>query len=560
MDDNASFLKKVILLSIQLKRQKPGSIISLNQFYSSFSWRFDVMIASELIERFCFQRYQIRLLSFTIFLFVLTYPGIYAQNRPFPQQVNFPECIKPSNVTQAEMNETIKSYYQKWKSKYLKKSDGGEIGNGYYINMKGTGGSGTEVTTSEAHGYGMIIFALMAGYDDSAKIYYDGMVSLYDLHRSTINKNLMSWVIDPVNGDNDGATDGDMDIAYSFLLAACQWGNDGKIQYMAKADTMINLGLKGDDVRESRSKRTTLGDWDVSLYNTRSSDWMADHMRAYYALTKDLFWLEAADTIYSLINQISSNHSATTGLMPDFVVNKVPSPAKPDFLEAQTDGDYSWNACRFPWRIAVDYAHYGTAAAKTHLNKMLNWLKSITNNNPEKIVAGYKLDGSKLENYSDMAFTAPFVAACVCDATHQEYLNKGWNIIKNAQGDYYGDSIGLLCLLFISGNWWKPDLITSNVSPFSSAPFPKSDLKCNAQIRKSVLTVHYNLHPGQAIKLTLSDLSGRICKEVHRSNHLSSQPVLFDLNALNLRPGIYLMKISSSTFMDVIKVNYRGDI
>lgn len=518
------------------------------------------MIRSEPSKRFFLLRFQIRFSLIIAFFFMLTHSGIHAQSKPFPQQVNFPGCIKPSSVTQNEMNETIKSCYQKWKSKYLKKSESGEIGNGYYINMKGTGGSGTEVTTSEAHGYGMIIFALMAGFDDSARIYYDGMVKLYDLHRSIINKNLMSWVIDPVNGNSDGATDGDMDIAYSFLLASIQWGDNEATQYKAKADSMINLGLKGDDVRKSGTKRTTLGDWDGSPYNTRSSDWIADHMRAYHASTKDQFWIEAADTIYSLINQISSNYSTTTGLMPDFVVNKVPAPAKPDFLEAQTDGDYSWNACRFPWRIAVDYAHYGTAAAKEHLNKMLHWLKNVTNNDPEKIVAGYKLDGTKLVNYSDIAFTAPFIAACVCDATHQEYLNKGWNIIKEPQGDYYGDSIGLLCLLFISGNWWKADFATTIVPPFSSVPFTKTSIKSCIQLRNSVLTV-YHYHPSkQSIRFTLSDMSGRLCKEVHRRNHVPSQPAQFNLNELNLQPGIYLMKISSSAVTDVIVVNYTGDI
>jgi endo-1,4-beta-D-glucanase Y len=532
--------------------------ISFNHFFTIT--KVIVMIISELAEPFFLQRDLKRFLPLIVFLFLLMNSGIHAQNKPFPQQVNFPGCIKPSNVTQIEMNETIIDFYQKWKSKYLKKSDGGEIGKGYYINMKGTGGSGTEVTTSEAHGYGMIIFALMAGFDDSARIYYDGMVNLYDLHRSTINNNLMSWVIDPANGNSDGATDGDMDIAYSFLLASNQWGNDGIIQYKAKTDSMINLGLKGDDVRKSGSKRTTLGDWDGSLYNTRSSDWMADHMRAYYSLTKDLFWLEAADTIYSLINQISFSHSTTTGLMPDFVVDKIPTPAKPDFLEAQTDGDYSWNACRFPWRIAVDYAHYGTATAKEHLNKMLNWLKNSTNNNPEKIVAGYKLDGSKLVNYSDMAFTAPFIAACVCDATHQEYLNKGWSIIKKPQGDYYGDSIALLCLLFISGNWWKADLTATNTPSFSSAPHTRSNGKYKVQIRNSILTVQYNLPSKQAVRLTLSDISGRIFKKVQMWNHGSFQTAQFDLNTLKLQSGIYLMKISSPTVNDVIKINYTGNI
>ncbi len=30
-----------------------------------------------------------------------------------------------------------------------------------------------------------------------------------------------------------------------------------------------------------------------------------------------------------------------------------------------------------------------------------------------------------------MAFTTAFISAWVCDTTHQKYLDKGWNIIKN---------------------------------------------------------------------------------------------------------------------------------
>ncbi len=514
------------------------------------------MTGSEQKVLSCVRGYLKRFLKTIIFSFVLTNVGIEAQNKPFPQQVNYPGCIKPTTVTQTDMNETVKSYYQNWKTKYLKKSDGGDIGNGYYINMKGTGGSGTEVTTSEAHGYGMIIFSLMAGFDDSAQIYYDGMVNLYDLHRSTINEHLMSWVIDPVNGNSDGAADGDMDIAYSLLLASEQWGNDGKIQYKTKADSMINLGIKGDDVRKNGSKRTTLGDWDNSLYNTRSSDWMADHMRAYHGLTNDPLWLEAADTIYSLITQITSKYSTSTGLMPDFVVGKDPAPAQPDFLEAQTDGDYSWNACRFPWRIAVDYAHYGTMAAKLHFNKMLAWLKSSTNNDPKRIVAGYKLDGSELVSYSDMSFIAPFVASCICDATHQEYLNKGWSAIKDPQGDYYGDSIALLCLLLISGNWWKPDFTTVPVS--KNPPVSKSRFKCGIQVSNTILTVHYKIPSPGNVNFALYDMSGRLCKQIQKQSDASSQQVQFNLNPLGLRSGVYLLRVSAPAGEHGLLVRYNG--
>lgn len=516
------------------------------------------MTCSNFKKLFFFCNYQSILLQTITFFFIISQCSIKAQNKPFPQQVKFPGCIKPSNVSQESMNMAVISNYQKWKLKYLKKSDGGEIGKGYYIDMKGTGGAGTEATTSEAHGYGMIIFALMAGFDDSAKIYFDGMVNLFDSHRSIINHNLMSWVIDPVEGNSDGATDGDMDIAYSLILAYNQWGNNGDIHYKTKADSIINFGIKGDDVRTNGSKRTTLGDWDNSLYNTRPSDWMAGHMKAYHALTNDGFWLEASDTIYSLIAQISTKYSSTTGLMPDFVVDKNPAPAEPDFLEAETDGDYSWNACRFPWRIAVDYAHYGTSAAKEHINKMLTWLKNASNDSPEKIIAGYKLDGSEIQSYSDMAFTAPFIASCVCDATHQEFLNKGWNIIKNPQDDYYGDSIGLLCMLFISGNWWKPEISTTHVHKTSPMPVEKYRYFCNVQLINSILTVQYKQTAQETVKFSLLDLSGRKCKEIHIMNSGRSHSVSFNMNALGLQPGIYLLNVSSPSGVHGIPIHYNG--
>jgi hypothetical protein len=40
----------------------------------------------------------------------------YAVNRPFPQNLSYPIYIKPSNVTQADINNSIRSYYDYWKS------------------------------------------------------------------------------------------------------------------------------------------------------------------------------------------------------------------------------------------------------------------------------------------------------------------------------------------------------------------------------------------------------------------------------------------------------------
>ena len=380
-------------------------------------------------------------------------------NKPFPQDLNYENCIKPNHVTKEQIIDGVTGCYESWKRTYIKESNGVTPGGGYYVEMKGTGGDGNEITTSEAHGYGMIIFALMAGYEKDAKKYFDGMYNMYNKHRSTGNKNNMSWVIDKselTEKDSASATDGDMDIAYALLLADAQWGSDGEINYLKEAQRIISEGIKVSDM-SVETKRTILGDWDTNNFNTRASDWMTGHFRAYYKATNDPFWNEAADTVYDIINRITEEYSPYTGLMPDFIVEDPPKPAPKQFLEGDTDGDYSWNSCRYPFRIVMDYALYGTPEAKEACNKMVNWIKEQTSNDPSKIKAGYSLGGGELADYGSAAFTAPFIAACIVDSTHQEYLNEGWYLIKRVKQGYYSDSISLLCLLLISGNWWAPN-------------------------------------------------------------------------------------------------------
>jgi endo-1,4-beta-D-glucanase Y len=379
-------------------------------------------------------------------------------SRPFPQNLTYPGCIKPNNVSQKDMNNSVKSYYDYWKSAYIKRSNGVTPGGGYYVFMKGTGGSGDEITTSEAHGYGMIIFALMAGYDSQAKQFFDGMFNMFDKHRSKNNPNNMSWVIDSSESkskDQGSATDGDMDIAYALLLAHFQWGSNGKIDYLAEARKIITEGVRLSDMGHE-SKRALLGDSFTDQYSTRASDWMTGHFKAYQQATRDNFWREATNTVYGLIKRITANHSPNTGLMPDFVVSPSVQPATPNFLEAKTDCDYSWNACRYPWRLATDFVHHGAPEARAAANKVVKWLKSSTGADPRNIKAGYKLDGTPLVSYSSAAFTAPFAAACIVDDSHQAFLNSGWDVIKNWRESYYGDTINLLCMLLISGNWWSP--------------------------------------------------------------------------------------------------------
>ena len=482
-------------------------------------------------------------------LIIIFWGLTFSQNRPFPQALDYDHCIKPDIVTQEDLNTTVKNFYDYWKDAYLRPSNGQTPG-GWYIYSHPD--DPDKKTVSEAHGYGMIIMALMAGYDDSAKIYFDGMYAMYNDHRSTIDHDLMSWLISPDEDpadDEDNATDGDMDIAYALLLANDQWGSDGAIGYLAEAKRIITNGTKESNTNHTR---LMLGDWwfydSKWEWASRSSDWMTDHLQAYYQVTGDTFWLNLADSIFGIVNHIRQNYSPATGLMPDFIDQGEPQPAPPNFLESEYDGQYNWNACRFPWRMATDFAHYGSGKAKAAIDRILSWLKPATGDNPANIKPGYFLNGDPLpgRDYTSNAFTAPFIAACIVDSAHQQYLNDGWSLIKDVHDDYYADTINLLCMLLISGNWWHPEQTTSLVHLDDHSDMALKNLHLAQNYPNPfnpVTIIHYRVSSAEKVCLTVfNSLGQKVATLVNQKQAPGEYEIKFD--ASRLSGGVYFYRLT----------------
>ncbi|PGV86245.1 glycosyl hydrolase family 8 [Bacillus thuringiensis] len=380
--------------------------------------------------------------------------------KPFPLQVNYAGVIKPNHVTQESLNASVRSYYDNWKKKYLK-NDLSSLPGGYYVKGEITGDADgfKPLGTSEGQGYGMIITVLMAGYDSNAQKIYDGLFKTARTFKSSQNPNLMGWVVadsKKAQGHFDSATDGDLDIAYSLLLAHKQWGSNGTVNYLKEAQDMITKGIKASNV--TNNNRLNLGDWDSkSSLDTRPSDWMMSHLRAFYEFTGDKTWLTVINNLYDVYTQFSNKYSPNTGLISDFVVKNPPQPAPKDFLdESEYTNAYYYNASRVPLRIVMDYAMYGEKRSKVISDKVSSWIQNKTNGNPSKIVDGYQLNGSNIGSYSTTVFVSPFIAASITSSNNQKWVNSGWDWMKNKRESYFSDSYNLLTMLFITGNWWKP--------------------------------------------------------------------------------------------------------
>lgn len=377
--------------------------------------------------------------------------------------------ILPNHITQDELDNVTSLFYDEWKNLYIGNDCGDDLA---YVDVNAEDNDDSDtLTVSEAHGYGMMIAAFMAGYDDEAQDLFDRFYSYYRNHPSAESDYLMTWnqtgdCEDAEDGGDSSATDGDLDIAYALLLADAQWDSEGEINYREAALNIISA-IEEEEIHPSLNT-VMLGDWthpsETNYYNaSRTSDWMPEHFRAFQEATDDELWNDVVETIYDTLEILQANFSPLTGLLPDFVINldSSPEPAGEDFLEDDADGTYNYNACRDPWRLATDYLLNDDTRALTAVQAINDWIRDETGEDPSAIMDGYELDGDldSAATYNAIDFVAPFgVGAMVAD-DNQEWLNSIWDLVTQTGLDeesYYGNTLKMLSLIVMSGNWWSP--------------------------------------------------------------------------------------------------------
>jgi len=345
-----------------------------------------------------------------------------------------------------KINKDIVNYYFTWKSKYLKNEDDGS----YRIIDK------DNRTVSEGQGYGMLITALLHSHDDNAQKIFNGLWKFVKKHPSNFSSNLMAWEY-PATEGLDSAFDGDADIAYALILADSIWGSSGSINYKLEANKVLDaiwIHTIGKD-----SKLPLLGDWvnqngkKYNQYTVRTSDFMPSHFKIFARFTEDDKWL---DVVYATQQALKDVQNPTTGLIPDFIkrgnLGKY-VPVEGTFLEDNTDGDYYYNACRVPLRLGLDVMMNNDVNSKFVIQKITHWFESITHSKPENINGGYKLNGNKIDDFNTNAFTAPIAVAAIATGDKEWASTLRKYVIEHKSEGYYEDTLTLLSLLAVDGNF-----------------------------------------------------------------------------------------------------------
>jgi endo-1,4-beta-D-glucanase Y len=384
-------------------------------------------------------------------------------HRPFPQHVAYYKgTIRPNHISRKKMDGQVLRFYEQWKNRYIHASPGMDQA---YVFFEEAGAKMQSV--SEGQGYGMLITALMAGADPDAKGTFDSLYRYVLAHPSRPDSPLMAWsqLANNRNKDQTSATDGDLDIAYALLLANDQWGSAGQYNYLEAARSTIRSIMQFEINRKTYSMLLSdaVEHDSEDYFDTRSSDFMPLHCKAFLEAGGDPDWKKVVDNNYRLFFLMQDNFSPDAGLLPDFIthINDHPRPARPKYLESRYDGYYNYNACRVPWRIATDYLLTGDRRSIEMVSRINKWIRLTTSDNPDNISAGYSLAGDDIRsrNYEALSFIGPFAVAAMVDPANQRWLNAIWDYLvqfKLKDFDYYDNSIKMICLLILSGNYWAP--------------------------------------------------------------------------------------------------------
>jgi endo-1,4-beta-D-glucanase Y len=370
-------------------------------------------------------------------------PANYPHNSPgaafpFPQGHAFAHCTLPTYDAGS-----VATAYTNWKSKFFQ---GGRV----------VRPENSNDTASEGIAYGMLIGVYM-----NDRPLFD---ALWSYASARLNGNqLMAWHYDSGGGRLDGgaATDADEDMAWALLMADKQWGGGA---YLSAATSLINA-IWSHEVDQSNGFILKPGDNFGGANQTNPSYFAPSYYRLFARVTGNQGWMSVVDSSYTILGKASG----ASGLVPNWVNSQgagVPGPGNdPNGL------NFGYDACRTPWRIALDFCENGTPQAQQYLEKIVGFYTGkASSGGLGAIKDGYTVTGAApappLGMYgAGMAFLGPGGVAALYGGGHQSFANDVYatlvydttTAIVNNPGvfSYFNGSWGVLSMMTLSGNFWN---------------------------------------------------------------------------------------------------------
>lgn len=269
--------------------------------------------------------------------------------------------------------------------------------------------SQANITTSEGQSYTMLRSVWMDDkqtFDNSWKFTKENMQRPDD--------KLMSWKFGQKNdgsygiltdiGGNNTASDADVDIALSLMMAYSRWN---QADYLYQAKQIINSIWEKEVVMVAGKPVLAANDIERNSQTTivvNPSYFAPYSFRLFSQVDTKHDWNALVDNSYDLLAQLSDDplgKGSSSGLPPNWItMNRQTGALIPD-ASPNLDTNYGFDAFRTPWRLALDYEWYKDERAKNILSKY-EFLADQWKEN-QKIKTVYSHDGSVIGDYETPA-------------------------------------------------------------------------------------------------------------------------------------------------------------
>ena len=329
--------------------------------------------------------------------------------------------------------------YNTWKTKYVQ-----ACGTQYRV-LFDDGSS----TVSEGIGYGMLLAAYAAD-----KALFDGLWAYY---KANSNSNgLMNWKMSGCTGTSgsNGATDADLDAAMALIVASKQWpSSTSPYTYSTEATTLITA-IKTYEIQTTSFQAINGDGWGMSSTCRNPSYQSPAYYRQFatQVSSQTSTWNSAVTAAYTLLN---TNRNTTTGLISNW------SDASGAANGCNGSNEYGYDACRNPWRMAVDVLWTGNSTAQT------NFCVPIASyvNGKGAGNAGGPVSQSGGSGTVNATFVSTFAAGiCGATSTYQTIMNSMYTQTVNTvdASGYFGNTLRVISLFVQTGNFWNPSTLTAS--------------------------------------------------------------------------------------------------
>lgn len=235
------------------------------------------------------------------------------------------------------------------------------------------------------------------------------------------------WDVLVDEGGKNSASDADLDVALALIFAYNRWNNP---LYLEEANKLLNDIWKHEVIIINDQPYLTAGNWakEEKSPTINLSYLSPAHFEIFSKYNSQNKWKELKDTTYIILNlasQKSFSDKEGVFLPSDWIsIDRETNSIKPSSNSNQTL-NFSDDAIRVPFRVALDYLWFKDTRAKEYLLK-LNFLNTEWETK-KKIYATYNKFGENTVNYESKSLygaTLPYFIITNPKSAKEIYLNK----------------------------------------------------------------------------------------------------------------------------------------